>query len=211
MKKLIAIVVGLMLLSGIAHAASDTATSSTSVNILDIFSIEFFDDATAVRYPLGDIAFPAVDPANEETMVFTSAYVLGDLKSDVGVICRTNQNVDWALKTRMSTTSTDLTRTNVAIYKPDLVFDRNTTPATTYSTGVTKQWYLISDTDETLFIGTGGVQNTAPFGVLATFSFAVLPTGQAAPAGQAAIGWGNPLPRGAHDFDIVYTLTTSLT
>ena len=212
MKKLIAIVTMAVLLGTVAYAAEDTITSPASVSVLSIFSIEFFDGGTtgSVRYPNGDIDFNAYDPSGDETMVFTTQYSDGDLKSDVGVVCRTNIGQDWALKIRMQSGSASFLPTNIAVYKPDVVYDRNTTPSTQYSTGATKQWYIMSDSYETIFTGTGGLQNTAPFGILATFSFAILPTGTAKPEGQSTIGSGNILPQGAYNVSVDYTLTTTL-
>ena len=211
MKKIAVMIVGCLLLTTPLHAISDTVTTSTSVTIQNIFAIEFYDGGTtntSIRYPTGQIAFPAYDPASELTMILTSAWVNADGKSDVGVIATTNIGQNWALKVRMASATAQ--PTNVAIYKPDVVYIRNTDPATEATTGLTEQWYIMSNTDETIFSGSGGYQNTAPFGVLATFSFAILPTGQTTPSGQATIGSGNSLAAGTHNIDIIYTLTTTL-
>jgi hypothetical protein len=201
-KKIIFPILFLIALSLSASAAEDSVTTTANGEIDSVFSIEFFNDAS-VRYADGQISFPLYDPTSGDLMIATTAYVQGDGKSDVGVVCRTNIGQDWALKVRMANPSAGFEKTNVAIYKPTEVWDRNT--GSPYSTGAPGTWQIISDVDETIFTGSGGLQNTTPNGILATFSFQVLPTGT-----DGTIGYGNVLNAGIYSFDVVYTLTTSL-
>lgn len=209
MKRLIALTLAVLLFASQANAASVTATTSTSVTVGQVFSIEFYTEAGKIRYGSGQIQFPAYDPASDTTMILTSAWANNDGQSDVGVVCRSNIGQNWALKIRMS--SATMLPTNVAVYKPDKVYNRNYSGvASERSTGLTKQWYIMSSSDETIYTGSGGDQNSAPLGILATFSFAILPTGKATPTGQTQIGSGNILASGTHNLDVIYTLTTTL-
>ena len=212
MKKLQAIILAsLFLFTNSAFAEQDTVVTNTSFDVPSVFDIAFYSDPATIRYGDGQIVFPAYDPASNMTMVLTSGWADNDGKSDVGVVVRTNIDKDWALKIRLSSATEGFQDTNLAIYEPDRVYNRNYTGAASErNTGITKQWYISSTTDKTIYTGTGSDRNTAPFGMLAPFSFAVLPTGKAMPSGQSQIGYGNILGAKIYSFAVTYTATTTL-
>ena len=108
-----AVAICLLLLGVTVYAAQDQPlTCSITASVDTIFSIEWDTDSKNVTYPNGGpLTFSDIDPASN----LNYANNHSDQKSDIALICKSNENVAWGLKT--STTGT-LPSTNLLYYMP---------------------------------------------------------------------------------------------
>jgi hypothetical protein len=80
-----------------AFAATDKIkTCTVNATVDNIFSIEWETDSANVAYPNGGpVGFSTVDPAS--TLNYADNH--STLKADIALICKSNENVAWGLKT----------------------------------------------------------------------------------------------------------------
>jgi hypothetical protein len=179
MKKLLAIAMTVIMVVSLAHTCgalttnvSSSASASTSTTAL--FSVEFDDSCS---YPTGGpLAWGTVDVTS--SLVRLPGHQDG--RSDIGVICRTNNNTNWYF--RFGTSSTGLQ--NRVKYYMAMPINRNTS---TYSNGTLanatpasgSDWPKIGSSTLAYTSGTQDRINT-PYGTGVYFDLAFDPSGLAA-------------------------------
>lgn len=178
------------LLAPVAHAANTTAKTDFNITVENVFSIEFYTEAGKVLYS-GSVPFTSVDPS--KSLVYPDGRAENDGKSDVGVICRSNDGNTWYLKVT-GASGGGLSSGNVKYYMAQ-PYNRNTNAQTDGSLAQATNWYSIPTTATTVYTSGAGDKSNLPFGTLATFSYALVPAG---------------LDTGAsYTLQVTYTLTTA--
>ena len=239
MKKVILIVLlGLVMVLGISVNsylfAVEIESTSVSVDVAQVFTMAFYprsvDDPDAnIRYANGQIDFPDITAAMianpiDNAMVYTTNWVDSDLKSDVGILCISNTGADWKLGIHMTTSSPSLTWDNFVVYVPEFGYYRNIEGTELAAGGggylggaEAKRWNRMPlDNPMRVFTGSGDYANTAPWGTLMTFGFAIVPSGSLtlSPLDEYFPNFqvcnGTPIDAGSHNVTIKYTMTPDL-
>lgn len=199
-------------------AQDEQIESSVSINVLGGFYVEFYDGTgadTPPSYPTGGpLTFTDVNPAMP--IVYPDNTVDG--ASDVGVLCQSNQGIDFYLQ--LSLVSGTLPTIggeyhNFVVWTPEEVYYRNT--ETSDSVGLRLQgqteadgvWQKMWDTPYWIYHASGDHQNTLPHGTLIGLNFALVPSGSFVDGNGNTICSGSALPEGAQSGTIYYTMVAT--
>ncbi len=199
MKKILlssAVVICLLLLGVAVYAATDKkATCEITASVDTIFSVEWETNSAYVTYPDGGpVSFTNDDPASNLNYPDNHS----DLKADIALICKSNENVAWGLKT--STTGT-LPSTSLLYYmaQPTVYSDTSGKGELTSGTlanpkpGLGQPWPVIPQADVIYTSGDDTV-NT-PYGTYCGLSLGISGAG---------------LTKGTYGSVITFTMTQNL-
>jgi len=193
MKKLLVVLMATItigcLIVNASYAAQLTQTSSVDVTVGTVFSLEFYNDANVLYNTV--IPFGTIDATNAYN--YPTGRAEGDLKSDVGLVVKTNRNESWVLKLNVGAADTLLGSLGAYFGQPT---NRNTNPGTpalgTRPFG--DNWFNIPGTATTIYTADASEKVNTPFGTLATLGFKID---------------GTVLSPGAKSATITYTLIST--
>jgi len=172
-----------------AFAATTSQTSSVSVGVQSVFSVEFYTDKNVIYTDV--IPFTNVDPT--KSVAYPDGRQENDGKSDTAVICRSNSGSVWYLKLHVIP-NPPLAADRIKYYI-DQPYNRNTGGKADGALTKSAQWYSLSETPTAVYAAGFQDKSNLPFGTLAAFSFSLNPTGLDAGKSYSAA--------------IVYTMSTS--
>ena len=210
MKKLLAILAVTFMLCSVAYAAEVSTSTAVSVTVNPVFGIEFYTDTNVADG--SSLGFPTIDSSNiGDAMILPTGRSSGDGLSDAGILCLSNTGEDWALQINLDSSTAGLTSDNLAVYVPGSAYYRN--DGTALGSNKTEGWYQMWDAPESVYIADEYHVNNTPFGTLMTFSYAILPQGNATInsglATEYTIGGGSAISAATHAASVKYTMTTT--
>jgi len=218
MKKLILVVLVLAVAGMVNYAFAATAsqTVTASATVTSTFDLAFYPrpgiDAADnnIAFPTGAITFPSISGA--EAMVYPTGRSVNDNRSDVGLLCLSNQanNVTanrWGV--RMSQTG-NIPSDNIIVYINGQAFNRNVNPAVNLG-GIQQSvgWHKVDTTNMILYRADDNHLLTTPWGTLITLSFAIIPSGKFTD-NSVQICNGSPLPAGSYNASILFTMANGV-
>ena len=102
MKKLILTTICILAIATVAYAGAPVSlTSNVNANVAGVFSMEWEDNVPTVEVTYangGPLPFTNIDPTLSQ--VNTDGYV--NTKSDIALICKSNEATTWGIKTSVS-------------------------------------------------------------------------------------------------------------
>jgi hypothetical protein len=173
-----------------AFADTVTQTGTMDFGVNNVFSIEFYTDANVLHGAEG-VTFTNMDPS--QTFCYSDGRSAGDGKSDTGVLCKTNMNQAWYLKMSVSTAS-DFNLANFKYYMGQ-PWNRTLNTQADGQLAQSPNWYPVPTAPLTIYTSGAADTSNLPDGTLATFSFAINPTGLVA--------------NRSYVIDITYTISTT--
>jgi len=190
MSRLIAVLLAALLWSAApARAVDTTGTSSVSISIQQVFSIEFYTDQNTLYSDT--VPFTGVD--STKAFVYADGRMENDGKSDVGVICKSNAGVTWFLKLHL------LPKPPLAAdkmkYYVDQPYNRNTGGRADGTLTQSANWYIFNTMPTTIYTAGYLDKSNLPYGTLFNFNYGLIPSGL--DAGRA------------YTATITYTMTTA--
>ncbi|MFC1577015.1 hypothetical protein ACFL3N_01610 [Candidatus Omnitrophota bacterium] len=156
-----------------ARADSSSGGGTMEGGSESVFSIEFYTDANVLHGAEG-FSFSNVDP--RQTFIQADNRSSGDGNSDNGVVVKSNLNQPWYLK--MGAEATSSPNFNLANFKYYMGQPLNRTlgqPAD--GSYPAPAWYSVPTGADTIYTAGANDQNNLTEGTLATFSYAINPTG----------------------------------
>ncbi|MFC1577019.1 hypothetical protein ACFL3N_01630 [Candidatus Omnitrophota bacterium] len=172
-----------------AHCADSSSSTDFTISVQNVFSLEFYSDANVLYSTT--VPFTNIDPL--ESIVYPDGRFQDDGKSDTALICRSNVGETWYLKMH-SVTTPPLSHDKIKFYM-DKPHNRNTGEGADGSLARSPDWYSIGEDATTVYTAGYKDLSNLPFGTLATFNFAIIPTGLEGGKGYSA--------------SITYTMTSS--
>lgn len=172
-----------------ARAADTTGTSSVSISIQQVFSMEFYTDQNTLYSDT--VPFTGVDSA--KSFVYADGRMENDGKSDTGVVCKSNAGLAWFLKLHLAP-KPPLTVDKMKYYV-DQPYNRNTGGRADGTLTQSANWYIFNATPTTIYTAGYLDKSNLPYGTLFNFNFGLIPSGL--DAGRA------------YTATITYTMTTA--
>ena len=172
-QRVLLIAVATLILSGAhqpAYCADSSSTTSVSISLQTIFSIEFYTDANVLFSTT--VPFTNVDP--KKSIIYPDGRSENDGKSDTAVICSSNTGKTWYLKLHAQT-APPLTVDKVKYYISQ-PYNRNTGATSDGTLTRTPEWYPLAAEPTTIYTSGYKDMSNLPFGTIVTFSFSLIPT-----------------------------------
>ena len=163
-------VILLSMLTTDVKAETVTQTATMQAAVVNIFSIEFYQDAN-VLYTT-NIPFTNIDPAR--SLCYADGRSEYDGKSDTGVLCRSNLDAIWYLKMDANTSTPSFPLANFKYYMGQ-PWNRNTGQSADGTLAQSPDWYSVPPSPVVTYTAGTQDKNNSALGTLATLSYAVNP------------------------------------
>lgn len=183
------LIAALLLMSSPAIAAESSKSSTVSIAVQNVFSMEFYTDSNVLYRDA--VPFTNVDP--NKAVVYPDNRSENDGKSDTAVVCKSNIGSQWYLKLHLIP-NPPLTVEKMRYYAGQ-PYNRNTGGTADGALAQSPQWYAFSNLPSTIYTSGYSDSSNLPFGTLLSLNFSLIPTGLT--AGQA------------YSATVIYTMTTA--